>query len=162
MSWARTRDTHSVSMTTDCDKAVEYVGFWKRVLASMIDTVLVTAITFPVLIKMYGLRHVGLSDFSLVEGPVDFLISYVLPAVLIIGFWHFKLATPGKMAISAVIVDAGDYGRPSTLQLIARYAGYFLSTIFLFLGFIWIGIDRRKQGWHDKLAGTVVISTKPS
>jgi uncharacterized RDD family membrane protein YckC len=139
---------------------VEYVGFWRRVLASMIDTILVTAVTFPIIIRIYGLRHVGLSDFSLVRGPIDFLVSYVLPAILIIGFWHFKLATPGKMAISAVIVDARSYGKPSTSQLVARYAGYFLSTIFLFVGFIWIGIDRRKQGWHDKIARTVVISTR--
>ena len=141
------------------DRIVEYVGFWKRVVASLIDTVLVTIITFPVIIKLYGMRHIESGDFSLVRGPVDFLVSYVLPAILIIGFWHFKLATPGKMVISAIIVDARNYGKPSSSQLILRYAGYFLSTIFLFIGFIWIGIDKRKQGWHDKIAGTVVIST---
>jgi uncharacterized RDD family membrane protein YckC len=145
---------------TEQMQKVEYVGFWRRVLASMIDTILITAVTFPIMIRIYGLRHVGLSDFSLVRGPIDFLVSYVLPAILIIGFWHFKLATPGKMVISAVIVDARSYGKPSTSQLVARYAGYFLSTIFLFVGFMWIGIDRRKQGWHDKIARTVVISTR--
>lgn len=136
---------------------VEYVGFWMRFVASIIDTVLVTAITFPVLIKIYGFRHAELQSISLVQGPADFLISYVVPAVLVIGFWHFKLATPGKMAVSAVVVDADSLGRPSTLQLIVRYAGYFLSTIFLFLGFLWIAFDGRKQGWHDKIARTVVI-----
>jgi len=25
------------------------------------------------------------------------------------------------------------------------------------LGLVWVAFDRRKQGWHDKLAGTVVI-----
>ncbi len=38
-----------------------------------------------------------------------------------------------------------------------RYLGYFASTIPLCLGFLWIAFDKRKQGWHDKLAGTVVI-----
>jgi len=136
---------------------VEYVGFWMRFVASIIDSILVTIITFPVLIKMYGFRYAELQSISLVQGPADFLISYVVPAILVIGFWHFKLATPGKMAVSAVVVDADSYGRPSTLQLTVRYAGYFLSTIFLFAGFLWIGFDRRKQGWHDKIARTVVI-----
>ena len=142
------------------EREIEYVGFWMRVVASIIDSILVTIITFPVMIKMYGLRHVESGDFSLVQGPIDFLVSYVVPAILIIGFWHFKLATPGKMAISAIVVDAENYGRPSTLQLTARYLGYFISTIFLFVGFLWIGFDRRKQGWHDKIARTVVIRTK--
>lgn len=139
---------------------VEYVGFWMRCVASVIDTILVTAITFPVLIKMYEMRYVESGSFSLVQGPTDFLLSYVVPAVLVIGFWHFKLATPGKMAISAIVVDAESFDRPSTVQLAVRYAGYFLSTIFLFMGFLWIGVDRRKQGWHDKIARTVVIRKK--
>ncbi|MBI4998962.1 MAG: RDD family protein, partial [Rhodocyclales bacterium] len=29
-----------------------------------------------------------------------------------------------------------------------------------FLGFVWVAFDRRKQGWHDKLAGSVVVRTK--
>jgi uncharacterized RDD family membrane protein YckC len=44
---------------------------------------------------------------------------------------------------------------------VGRYLGYFVSAIPLFLGLIWVGIDGRKQGWHDKLAGTVVIRPKP-
>jgi uncharacterized RDD family membrane protein YckC len=139
---------------------VEYVGFWMRCVASVIDTILVTAITFPVLIKMYEMRYVESGSFSLVQGPTDFLLSYVVPAVLVIGFWHFKLATPGKMAISAIVVDAESFDRPSTLQLAVRYAGYYLSTIFLFMGFLWIAVDKRKQGWHDKIARTVVIRRK--
>jgi uncharacterized RDD family membrane protein YckC len=40
---------------------------------------------------------------------------------------------------------------------VGRYFAYFLSTIPLGLGLIWVAFDKRKQGWHDKLAGTVVI-----
>jgi uncharacterized RDD family membrane protein YckC len=61
------------------------------------------------------------------------------------------------MAISAKIVDAQTGGAPSTARLVVRYFAYIVSMLPLFLGFIWIGIDRRKQGFHDKLAGTVVI-----
>jgi len=34
---------------------------------------------------------------------------------------------------------------------------YLISKLALYLGFIWIAFDRRKQGWHDKIAGTVVV-----
>ena len=61
------------------------------------------------------------------------------------------------MVISAKIVDAKTGQKPSTSQFIVRYVGYILSMIPLFLGFFWIAWDSKKQGWHDKVAGTVVI-----
>jgi uncharacterized RDD family membrane protein YckC len=42
-------------------------------------------------------------------------------------------------------------------QCIGRYFAYFLSFLGLCLGFMWVGWDERKQGWHDKLAGTLVV-----
>ena len=72
-------------------------------------------------------------------------------------FWHYKSATPGKMVISAVVVDATTFGRPSLPQLIGRYVGYYVSAIPLMIGIIWVAFDKRKQGWHDKMANTVVI-----
>ena len=38
-----------------------------------------------------------------------------------------------------------------------RWIGYMLSSLPLNLGFLWVAFDARKQGFHDKLAGTVVI-----
>lgn len=61
------------------------------------------------------------------------------------------------MAISAVIVDAATGMPASPGQLIGRYFAYFIAIIPLCLGMIWVAFDRRKQGWHDKLAGTVVV-----
>ena len=80
--------------------------------------------------------------------------------VAIIAFWLLKQATPGKIAISAKIVDAKTGGEPSIGQYIIRYIAYFLSTIPLCLGFIWVAFDSKKQGWHDKIAGTVVVRPK--
>jgi len=61
------------------------------------------------------------------------------------------------MAISAKIVDAQTGEKASTGQLVGRYFGYYISGIPLGLGIIWVAFDKRKQGWHDKLAGTVVV-----
>jgi uncharacterized RDD family membrane protein YckC len=85
------------------------------------------------------------------------LISWVLPAVLVIWFWRARQATPGKMVFSARIVDATTGAPPSFGQSVGRYLGYFVSTIPFGLGLLWVAFDPRKQGWHDKLAGTVVV-----
>lgn len=137
---------------------LEYVGFWARVWASMIDTVLMVAVIVPVLFAIYGKDR--LAEGITLTGVTEFLFSYVLPAIVVIVFWSAKRATPGKMAIGAIIVDAKTGQPPSMKQHIVRYLGYFISTFFLCLGFIWIGFDRKKQGWHDKLAGTVVVRPK--
>ena len=68
-------------------------------------------------------------------------------------------ATPGR-CLGARIVDAKTGEAPSVAQLVGRYLAYFVSTTPLCLGLIWVGFDRRKQGWHDKLASTVVIRSK--
>jgi hypothetical protein len=76
-----------------------------------------------------------------------------------IGFCLSGQATPGKMAVSAKIVDAKTLGKPSTRQFINRYVAYCFSFIPLGLGFLWIAFDRQKRGWHDMLAGTLVIKS---
>jgi len=137
---------------------LEYVGFWARVVASLIDSVLVGVIIWPLLTAIYGQAY--WTDAAFIKGPLDFLLSWVFPAFAVVAFWIARQATPGKMVISARIVDAETGNKPSTGQLIGRYLGYFVSTFPLFLGLIWVAFDRRKQGWHDKLAGTVVVRTK--
>lgn len=137
---------------------MEYVGFWPRVGATFIDTVLLGVIIWPILTAFYGESY--WTSESFIQGPMDFLLSWVFPAVAIILFWVAKQATPGKMAFSAKIVDAKTGNAANPGQLIGRYFAYFLSLIPLGLGCIWVAFDERKQGWHDKLAGTVVIRKK--
>ncbi|MDZ7804820.1 RDD family protein [Thiohalophilus sp.] len=134
---------------------IEYAGFWIRVGAALIDSVLVMIIIVPILNAVYGPGY-WMSE-ELVHGGWDVLLNYIFPAVAVIVFWIYKSATPGKMALRLKIVDARTGGKPTMGQFIGRYLGYYVSTIPLLLGLIWVGIDRRKQGWHDKLAGTVVI-----
>ena len=140
------------------EQAFEYVGFWPRFGASIIDTILSLIICLPLVHMVYGSEYWMSMDF--IQGPADFLITWVGPAVAVILFWMYRQATPGKMVIHAKIVDAKTGGKPSTGQLIGRYLAYYVSTIPLLLGFIWVAFDARKQGWHDKLAGTLVIRAK--
>jgi uncharacterized RDD family membrane protein YckC len=137
---------------------LEYVGFWPRVGAALIDTVLLCAILYPLLTWIYGGEY--WLDPQLVKGPADFILSWVLPAIAVVLFWVYRQATPGKMAISARIVDARTGAAPTTRQLAIRYLGYYVSTIPLCLGLLWVAFDPRKQGWHDKMAGTVVVRSR--
>ena len=91
------------------------------------------------------------------NGIWDVLLQYVLPIVLTVWFWKKYLGTPGKMLLRLRVVDARTGHALSTGQAIGRYLGYYVSAILLMTGFLWIGIDKRKQGFHDKLAGTVVV-----
>jgi uncharacterized RDD family membrane protein YckC len=134
---------------------LEYVGFWSRTGASLIDTILLGVIVWPILTAFYGESYWTSEKF--IQGPMDFLLSWVFPAVAVIVFWVVKQATPGKMSVSAKIVDAKTGNAATTGQMIGRYFAYYLSLIPVGLGFIWVAFDARKQGWHDKLAGTVVV-----
>jgi uncharacterized RDD family membrane protein YckC len=137
---------------------LSYAGFWIRLWASVIDSVLVLVATAPILRVIYG-RAFDLTGPEL-RGPADFIVQFVLPTVAVILFWVFRSATPGKMAIGARILDARTGKPASVAQLIVRYLGYYLSLLPLGLGFLWIALDARKQGWHDKLAGTVVVRAR--
>jgi uncharacterized RDD family membrane protein YckC len=137
----------------------EYVGFWARVGAAIIDTILAMVIVAPLLTYFYGAEY-WIRTASLIAGPADLLLNWILPAIAVILFWIYRQATPGKMAIGAKIVDEKTLGKPSTGQLVIRYLGYYVSIIPLMLGILWVGFDARKQGWHDKLAGTLVVRSR--
>ena len=137
------------------NEPLEYVGFWPRFGASIIDSILLMLVTFPLLWLIYGGQYFSSEEGS--QGVFDIILSYFLPIAATILFWIYKAATPGKMALSAVVVDEKTGGKPTANQAIIRYLGYYISLIPLGLGFIWVAIDKKKQGWHDKIAGTVVI-----
>ncbi|MEO8935737.1 MAG: RDD family protein [Burkholderiaceae bacterium] len=132
-----------------------YVGFWKRVIASLVDSVLLMLLIAPI---GYFVFDTNAFDFAESDSdPTHFLISTILPALVVVVFWIQRQATPGKMMFGARIVDAKTGADPGTGQLLLRYAGYYVSAIVFGLGFIWVAFDARKQGWHDKIAGTVVV-----
>lgn len=144
-----------MSVPADFPADALYVGFWARVGAALIDTALLLMLVVPLIYWMYGPEYFTESDTY--RGVGDLVINWVLPAVAVIAFWIYRQATPGKIVIGARIVDAMTGEPPSTRQLIGRYLGYYVSMLPLCLGLLWVAFDARKQGWHDKLAGTVVI-----
>ena len=142
------------------DNDLKYVGFWKRFLAVLLDVFLILLITLPLLFLKYGSDFMQTSTEDASNSLFDILMNYILPAFVTILLWKYFQATPGKMVFKATIVDKMTGGKPSLRQLIIRYLGYFVSLGPIGFGYIWIAFDKKKQGFHDKLANTVVVHPK--
>ncbi|MEM6582118.1 MAG: RDD family protein [Pseudomonadota bacterium] len=137
----------------------DYAGFWIRLGATLIDTLVFMLVFSIPLTLIYGVDYWQSETMS--NGFWDILLTYIAPIALTIWFWVRYLGTPGKMMLGLSVVDADTGGPISTPKAVGRYLGYFVSTIPLLLGFVWIGFDKRKQGFHDKLAGTAVVRGRP-
>jgi uncharacterized RDD family membrane protein YckC len=133
----------------------EYAGFWIRFGAMLIDLVVMIIVLYIPLTMIYGEEHWIGEQF--IYGFWDVILGYIVPIVVTIWFWLRYSGTPGKMATKLRIVDAATGNKMTTGQAIGRYFAYTIAILPLCLGLIWVGIDKKKQGWHDKLAGTVVI-----
>ncbi len=129
-----------------------YIGFWQRLAAFLIDWLVVFVVYGPLVIMAFGSEYFSLEVPRYWDAATGLVI-----AVGTLLFWRYQGATPGKIAIAARIVDAQTGGSPRTARLVVRFFAYIVSALPLCLGFLWIAFDRRKQGWHDKIAGTVVI-----
>ncbi len=145
---------------------VEYAGFWRRFAAVLIDTLVLLLIITPLAYffsqgeYLPGFNPEGDIAAQLATLQLDWnylLINDLLPMVLVIFFWVRFRGTPGKQLMSCEVVDAETLGNLSIGQSIMRYIGYFLSTLPLCLGFLWVALDKKKRGFHDLLAHTVVI-----
>lgn len=133
----------------------QYAGFWIRFAAVLIDSVLLVIVILVPLSFIYG-KEYWLGE-QYIHGFWDVVLGYVVPIVATIWFWLRFAATPGKMITHLKIVDAKTGNPLSSGQAIGRYFAYIPALLPLGLGLLWVGFDKKKQGWHDKLAGTVVI-----
>lgn len=129
----------------------QYAGFWIRVFASIIDTVIFSIILMP-LMMMFGVS----SNPEELFGTTYIMLNLVIIAA-VIALWAYKGATPGKMVTKIKIVDASTGDNISLGKSIIRYIGYIIGSIPLCLGFFWVAFDHKKQGWHDKMAGSIVV-----
>ncbi|HPQ44876.1 MAG TPA: RDD family protein [Syntrophales bacterium] len=147
--------------------SVYYGGFWQRFVALAIDTVILYI--FLIILFFVGDLIVPLrcGFTSLTDTPSTLMytlfcpcygMAIVLNACYFIYFHGTTGQTPGKKLLGLKVVCTD--GKPLTYGVaFLRWVGYIISKLPFFLGFIWAGFDRRKQGWHDKIAGTCVIKT---
>jgi len=134
---------------------MEYVGFWMRVIAYIIDSIILEVVLF--VIGYAVAMGTGEPMMMMMGGPLMSIIGLVIG----LGYWSVmessaKQATLGKMIIGAKVTDeAGN--RISFMRALGRTVAKILSTIILLIGFIMVAFTGKKQGLHDKIAGTVVV-----
>ncbi|BAJ00118.1 RDD family protein [Shewanella violacea] len=132
-----------------------YAGLKIRFVAALIDLGIMIPTVYLPLSLIYGGEY--WEGEQALHGFWDLFLGYVLPFIATIFFWLKYLGTPGKMITKLKVVDAETGNKLTVIQALGRYFGYFLAALPCFIGLIWIGLDERKQGWHDKLAKTLVI-----
>ena len=153
------RSPQSDVLSTDAgEEDYEYVGFWARVLASILDNIWISIV---LVILLLILAQFGVIKFDMTQtSGLEYTLQTVIPLVLIVSLWIKYASTPGKMAFGAKILDASNFQEVPPGRLVLRYVGYIVSLLPLGLGFLWVAFDSRKQGWHDKIAGTVVVKER--
>lgn len=137
----------------------DYAGFVSRIIAWIIDSLIVAIVIF---------FSSWIGDFVLSSFPFQSdIYRYLIVAVVLlfdlsfylfyyIGLWMMQGQTPGKVIMGLRVVRT-DGERLKLRNAILRFLGYWLSAALLFTGYLLVLIDNRRQGLHDKLAGTIVV-----
>ena len=135
-----------------------YAGFWIRVAAYLIDLIIAGAIA-SILTRLFF----GNYFYAYYEPGSDPASSAVS---LIVNWIYFayqessvKQATIGKLAVGIKVYSESG-ARLTFANATGRFFAKILSAIILFIGFIMVAFDNKKQGLHDKLAKTVVVYTR--
>ena len=138
---------------------LQYGGFWVRFLAIILDGIVIGVIT-----SALAVFALGGNTFVTTTEAGAVAVNYTTNAfgaliglLYFVGFWGWRGQTPGMIPFNMRIVMADDGRKPDWVRMLLRYVGLLIGIVIFFLGVIWAGFDRRKQGWHDKMAGTVVV-----
>lgn len=130
----------------------EYAGFWIRLGASIIDNIIIMVALVPIGMLM-GWNSMYSSEIT---STADWLWQ-ILIAAFCVFCWVKFAGTPGKRLLRLKVLDERTGENVTVGQGIIRYIGYFPAVLVLFIGLIWVAFDPKKQGWHDKMAKTVVV-----
>lgn len=154
--YAASQMTHSGAIAAEAlyerefPRPRSYAGFWIRVVAALIDAVVLFVIQFTL-----SLFLIGLGDEGIATNLVSILIGLMYAAGLESSNWQ---GTLGKKILGLKVCDEhGD--RISFGRAAGRHFGKVLSGCLLFIGFLMVAFSERKQGLHDYIAKTLVVRT---
>ncbi|MDO4260997.1 MAG: RDD family protein [Eubacteriales bacterium] len=145
---------------------VVFAGFWVRLAAFLIDSLLVSALLlfarlFLFLLSLFPAGDL-LNGHLLFQYSLSDMVLYGCGALYYILFTYFTGVTPGKRLLNLRVVTAGGGRELSLLCVVYRETvGRFLSGFLLGIGYLMAGIDREKRALHDMLADTRVVYEKP-
>ncbi len=134
-------------------------GFWIRVAATVVDSILVSLLQFVfgfLLALTTGAGELAPRGETMM-GLLTALLSAAIAVFYYVFFTGYGGQTPGKMVVRIKVIrtDGTDigYGR----AFLREVPGKFISGILLGIGYLMVAFDRQKQGLHDKIADTYVI-----
>jgi uncharacterized RDD family membrane protein YckC len=146
--------------------AVQYGGFWIRVVATFIDGLILGAVNIILSLvffsstgfMMVAQQNMMPSDGGRLAGlyAIYMVLVYGLQAAYMTWFVGKFGATPGKMACKLKIIRP-DGSKVTYARAFGRYFGYLLSSIILCIGYIMAGFDQEKRALHDMICDTRVI-----
>lgn len=132
----------------------DYAGFFRRMLALLIDAIIVVAALVGALAAC---EHVQYAYSIYLYQAHHVVVAWLLSALAYnLGFRLSVYGTPGYrlMRIRYAYMLTG---RPSKLWVVTRSLWAVFLTSFFALNHLWILFDARKQAWHDKLSGFYVV-----
>ena len=145
-----------------------YAGFWIRVAAYLIDTVVLLVAQWAVF-AVFGVSAFGVNSLDAEAGDVfastGGAIAYLITTIGAILYFVLmessaKQGTLGKMAVGIIVTDT-DGNRITWLRALGRYFAKILSGIILLIGYIMVAFTERKQGLHDMICSTLVVKGRP-
>lgn len=140
------------------DVEYQYAGFWIRVMANVIDTILLFLVLIPLVMALLFLGVIDLDAYATNQSYTWFdFVSQLVFFVLYVGLWVKFAGTPGKRLLRLKILDEKTGNHLTLGRAIIRYLGYIPAFLVFCIGVIWVAFDKKKQGWHDKMAKTVVV-----
>jgi uncharacterized RDD family membrane protein YckC len=147
---------------TPAGQSTGYGGFWIRLLAYLIDGILLNVV-FWVLALVIGVKLIP-ADPATMNSPDMLLEMGKFEVVAVVVTWlYFALmessprgATVGKMVCGLRVVDRQG-NRISFGRATGRFFAKFISGMILFIGYLMIAFTDRKRGLHDIMAGTLVV-----
>ncbi len=144
---------------------VRYAGFWLRLCAYLIDTVIIVVAFFVA--AVVAAIVIGISSGGTFQSTDDQVLGSVVEILSFIGAWLYYTimessrhqATLGKMAVSLRVTD--DHGaRISFGRANGRYWGKILSGLILGIGYLMAAFTQKKQALHDMMAGCLVLTKR--
>jgi uncharacterized RDD family membrane protein YckC len=134
-----------------------YAGFWIRFIAYFIDSLIFG-------IPMLGIYFVLLRSGAVSPGnsqpqAYSTTLNFIYLAIsfcYFVFFWS-QGSTPGQRLFGIRVADQATFQSIGVGKAVLRYVGWFVASFCCAIGLIWAAFDSRKQGWHDKIGGTVVI-----
>lgn len=154
--WA---DVYSNVIASSTTAGHAYAGFWIRALAYLIDSLIVG---IPVAIVALGLMGGSAALTSQNQTQIRALGQIYQYLTLAASFMYFVYfwtqgSTPGMRLLNLRVADQTTFEPIGPGKSVLRFIGFVVSSFCCLIGFIWAAFDGRKQGWHDKIGGTVVV-----